>query len=173
MTPKTTILQSAKQAAASIAVFASRLGLLPANISPLGTFGFFSRYPWIYFLSIIVFDRFVGGLYRGFWFTYLGFAGYPLFGWLARRYPKKTALLIPLASFWFFLWSNFGSFWYWYPHSLSGLLLCYTLAVPFYSRTLIGDLVFGYGYLVVRERKRIISWAQCTLHKVLFQPLPQ
>lgn len=93
-----------------------------------------------------MFDFFKGGFYSGFLFTYLGFFSYWLFGRLAKNYKLKIFLL-PLASFTFFLVSNLGVWWYWYPHSISSLITCYVLAVPFYKNTLIGDLVFGYGYL--------------------------
>lgn len=149
--------RSIKQLVYFAGLFISRLGWLPANMSPLGGFGFFSKYPWIYFLSIIVFDKFVGGFYLGFWWTYLGFAAYPVFGYLSRKQPKLQAVFLPLASFSFFLLSNFGSFWYWYPHTFSGLLLCYTLALPFYARTLAGDLFFGYGWLAIVHRASIIG----------------
>lgn len=139
------------------AVFISRLRILPSNVSPLGSFGFFGQNPFIYFATIILFDSFVGGHYHGFWWTYAGFVAYPLFGYLARKHWRHQALLLPLASFSFYLLSNFGSFWYWYPHTLDGLLLCYALALPFYLRTLAGDLAFGYGYLLVKHQTTLLS----------------
>jgi hypothetical protein len=45
----------------------------------------------------------------------------------------------------FFLTTNFGS-WLWfdmYERSLSGLVLCYTQAIPFFRYTLCGDLLFA------------------------------
>jgi hypothetical protein len=141
---------SFKNITTTTAVFISRLGYLPANISPLGSFGFFGKNKWLFFTTIILFDWLVGGFYPGFWVTYLGFAMYPLLGKLAKSTRLKLTLL-PLASFLFFLVSNFGVWWYWYPHTLTGLTTCYLLAVPFYKQTLIGDLVFGYGYLLVKK----------------------
>jgi hypothetical protein len=132
------------------AVFVSRLGYLPANVSPLGSFGFFGKNNWLFFTIIILFDWLVGGFYPGFWITYLGFAMYPMLGKLAKNTRFKL-ILLPLASFSFFLISNLGVWWYWYPHTWAGLTTCYLLAVPFYKRTLVGDLVFGYGYLLVKN----------------------
>jgi len=120
----------ARQVLIAAAVLVSRVNLLPANISPLGSFGFFGN-PVLYGASIVLFDLFIKGLYPGFWLTYLGFACYPLFGRVAGK--------------------NLGVWWYWYDHSVEKLLLCYLLAVPFYARTLVGDLLFGYGYLVVKN----------------------
>jgi hypothetical protein len=135
-------------------ILTSRLNLFPANVSPLGSFGFFGN-PLIFLASIIVFDLTIGGLYRGFWFTYLGFAMYPLMGLIAKRLQKHSALiLLPTASFLFFLVSNFGSWYYWYPRSIEGLILCYSLAIPFYVRTLMGDLTFGYSYLFWQSEAR-------------------
>lgn len=136
----------------AVGVFFSRLGLLSANVSPLGSFGFFSGSPWLYVLSIFGFDYFIGGFYTGFVWTYLGFAAYPVVGFFARkRGLAQQAQMLPLASALFFLISNFGVWWHWYPHTWSGLLTCYTLAVPFFWRTLLGDVVFGYSYLVFKS----------------------
>ena len=51
---------------------------------------------------------------------------------------------ILLASFLFFLISNFGVWILGYPKNLEGLLLCYTMAIPFFGYSIAGDLFFGY-----------------------------
>ncbi len=146
-------MKQLKQAATAGIVVLSRLKdfikWLPANFSPLGSFGFFGQPGW-YFLSIILFDLFFGGFYANVWVTYLAFAAYPLYGYLAGKKIKKQLIMLPLASLTFFLVSNLGVWWYWYDHSWSGLVTCYALAVPFYSRTLLGDIVFGYSYLAIK-----------------------
>jgi hypothetical protein len=147
-------------------VIISRLGLFPANISPLGSYGFFSRNFFLYFATIIIFDRFVGGFYSGFWVVYLGFLVYPLLGKVAGASLKRKALLLPIASFLFFIISNLGVFYFWYPHTLEGLLTCYTLALPFYTRTLIGDVVFGYGYLVLKHFLPQLFPSHATIHSL-------
>lgn len=138
-----------KQVLTATAVFISRLGLLPANLSPVGSFGFFGN-PILYALSLVAFDFLVGGIYKNMLFTYAGFGAYALLGQIARDNVKRQVVLLPVASFLFFLLSNLGSFVYWYPQTWTGLVACYVAALPFYTRTLIGDVFFGYGYLLVK-----------------------
>ena len=140
---------------AALLTYLSRFSFLPANISPLGAYGFFGGNVFFYFLSILAFDFLKGGFYQGFLWTYLGFAAYPLFAFLAKKSTKRQLLLLPLASFTFFLLSNFGVFFAWYEHSWQGFLTCYALALPFYSRTLMSDLLFGYGFLLLVKAKNI------------------
>jgi hypothetical protein len=128
--------------------------ILPANFSPLGSFGFFSSQPIFYFVSIILFDYFFGGFYRGQSWIYLAFTVYPILGYLSRGQIKKQLFFIPLASFLFFLISNFGVWLNWYPKDLQSLFQCYLLALPFYGRTLMGDLIFAYAYLLFKELKQ-------------------
>ncbi len=135
----------------TLLVFTSRLVQLPANFSPLGSFGFFGNNAFLYFGTIIAFDALRGGFYSGFLFTYLGFAMYYILGQLTKSNTKHQLLALPAASFLFFLLSNLGVWYYWYPHTLDGLLTCYTLAIPFYRNTLLGDLVFGYGFIGLKQ----------------------
>jgi len=135
----------------AIAIFASRFAGLPANLSPLGSFGFFGKHSWLFFATIIAHDYLRGGFYPGFWLTYLGFAMYVVLGRFAGTRWKKQMALLPLASVLFFVFSNLGVWWYWYPHSLESLITCYTLAIPFYRNTFLGDILFGYGYIFARQ----------------------
>jgi hypothetical protein len=151
---------------AACLTYLSRFNFLPANISPLGSYGFFGGNVLFYFLSILAFDFFKGGFYQGFLWTYLGFAAYPFFAFLAKKSLKKQLFFLPLASFTFFLLSNFGVFFAWYEHSWQGFLSCYILALPFYSRTLLGDLCFGYGLLLLRKVKKV-AFSRLSAYNVL------
>ena len=51
---------------------------------------------------------------------------------------------IILSSFIFFLISNFGVWMIGYPKNIEGLILCYTMAIPFFGYSIAGDLFFGY-----------------------------
>ncbi len=134
-----------------LSVFISRFIGLPANFSALGSFGFFSKNTLFFFAIIISYDLINGGFYNYFYFTYLAFLSYLFFGHLAKDSIKKSLLFLPLASFFFFLISNFGSFLSMYEYSVNGLTKCYINALPFYKNTLLGDLFFGYSYLFAKQ----------------------
>jgi len=134
---------------AAAGVFVSRFASLPANFSPMGSFGFFSNNLILYAIIAVGVDILKGGFYRGFYFTYLGFLGYFVLGRFARS-TKQKLILLPVASLLFFLVSNFGVWMYWYPKTVEGLLRCYSVAVPFYRNTLLGDVVFGYSIIAVQ-----------------------
>lgn len=137
-------------------IFISRLGFLPANVSPLGSYGFFGSSVVLFGGVVLLFDYLIGGFYLGNWVTYVGFAAYPVIGYLCQNKLRRKLIGLPVASLLFFLISNGGVWWYWYPHTWGDLLMCYSLALPFYQRTLLGDLVFGYGYLAYQSRDELV-----------------
>lgn len=61
------------------------------------------------------------------------------------RSPIVYAFSIAGGSVLFFLTTNFAvwALSSWYPHTLNGLLWCYTLALPFLKNALMGDMLFG------------------------------
>lgn len=128
-------------------VFVSRLGALPANFSPVGSYGFFSSSPVGLIITVLAFDLLKGGFYKGFLWTYLGFSMYYLLGRLTKDSTKRKLVLLPAASLSFFALSNIGVWLNWYPQTLEGLLACFTAALPFYRNTVLADLVFGYGFI--------------------------
>jgi hypothetical protein len=63
---------------------------------------------------------------------------------LQGRLAAGNVLLASLAtSTAFFLISNVGVWYCWEPHTWSGMVGCYAKAVPFFGRTLLGDLGFA------------------------------
>lgn len=139
---------------AFIVFFARFVNFMP-NFSPVGAFGFFGKNPIPYFLVIVVFDIIYKGFYTGFLYTYLGFFLYFVLGRYAKEDTKKQVLLLPLASILFFLVSNLGVYLNWYPKGFDNLLLCYVSALPFFKMTILSDLFFGYGYLIVLKFIRV------------------
>jgi len=158
-------------------VFVSRFGFLPANFSPVGTLGFFSKSLWPLVLVTFGFDLFYGGWYPGFLWTYGGFLMYFFMGLVARKISSRAKnqnqtglfkwqlILLPLASLIFFLLSNFGVWLNWYPRTIEGFISCYTLALPFYKNTIMGDAVFGLGYLLVRYAQKKYHMADIKIFK--------
>jgi len=72
-------------------------------------------------------------------FVYLSFGLISMMGMLVKRVSILTILG---SSLLFFIVSNFGVWLLYYPLSLEGLVSCFTLAIPFFSNTLAGDLVY-------------------------------
>ncbi len=140
--------------AQSFLILISRLIKIAPNFSLVGGFIYNQSSWWASLIPVFLFDLLKGGFYQGFIFTYLGFAGYYLLGRLAQNNWKKQMMILPLASFLFFLMSNLGVWLYWYQPTWQGLVKTYTLALPFYRNTLCSDLVFGTGLILLKQLLR-------------------
>jgi hypothetical protein len=125
----------------------------PPNFTPVGSMSLFAGARlngWMAYLVplaiMAVTDPLVGGYTRGSFFVYGSFL---ISVWIGRHLRNsengiKIGAAAFLCSFQFFAITNFGT---WalgnmYPHSLAGLLDCYIAALPFWGRTLAGDLTF-------------------------------
>ena len=132
--------------------------LLPhiPNFTPLGAFALFvgvfvARKHW-WGLLLPLLAMFLSDLFIGFYdfklmaVVYGSFLTYTGFGILvAKRKSITTVLLGSIGgATLFYLVTNFAvwAFSTWYPHTVSGLLLSYTLALPFFKYTILGDLFF-------------------------------
>ncbi|MBU1178423.1 hypothetical protein KJ903_04390 [Patescibacteria group bacterium] len=70
-------------------------------------------------------------------------------GWLLRKSKRNFTFGLKLtgmglvASTFFFIWTNFGTWLVWnmYPHTWLGLVQCYVAAIPFFKANLLGNLV--------------------------------
>jgi hypothetical protein len=137
-----------------IVIFAAVLRLLPhpANVAPIagmalfgGTYinrGFALLAPLI---ALFISDIFLG-FHKTIPFVYGSFLLTGLLGlWLRKHKNFGNIVLVTLASsLLFFLITNFGV---WlvggiYPHTLEGLVRCYSLAIPFFRNTLLGDMFY-------------------------------
>ena len=72
-------------------------------------------------------------------FVYASFAMITYLGIQRKRINLPTVLG---SSVLFFVVSNFGVWLLYYPKTLTGFVSCFTLAVPFFTNTLAGDLVY-------------------------------
>jgi hypothetical protein len=101
----------------------------------------------------------VWGLYSGMWVTYTAFLLITVMGFLLRRHRSVPAIAAATlaGSVVFYVVTNFGVWAWWnlYPHTLEGLLTCYTAAIPFFRNTVFGDAVYSsalFGGFAVAER---------------------
>ena len=75
-------------------------------------------------------------------FVYLSFMCISYIGINSEKITNGT---IFGSSLLFFLVTNLGVWFFGYPNTLAGLVSCYTLALPFFVNTIIGDLVFTHS----------------------------
>ncbi len=95
------------------------------------------RYLGGYFAFIVPFsvmaitDVFLGNNFI-FLFTWSGFALLGFFGYMMQKHSFSKFVMLSIPSIIIYdLWTNFGCWLGWYSHNLQGLMLCYTLAIPF------------------------------------------
>lgn len=135
----------------------------PPNIAPVAGLALFSgaylKKPVSFILPLLI--MFISDIFLGFssvsFFVYASFFLIVFIGKIAIRKTSFTNIAYSsvLSSILFFIITNFGS---WlttnmYQKTLSGLLSCYIMGIPFFRNTLIGDfaysMVFFYGYALV------------------------
>lgn len=148
----------------SVILFAvlSRFLPHPPNFTPIAAIallsskGFANR--WVVFLIPIVslfISDLILGLHATIPFVYASFVLIALLGMYVKKMNIGTVLL---SSIIFFLVSNFGVWLLHYPISVEGLVQFYTLALPIFLNTILGDLVYGalliYPFYVLQKRNR-------------------
>lgn len=147
-----------KLLAISIIVFGVLMRLIPhvPNIAPIGALMIFGgaylpkKLLWLPLLGLLISDYFIGFYGIDMIYVYGSFILAGLIGFWLRTHKKPHMVLggALFSSILFFLITNFGV-WAppnnWYPHTLDGLVQSYTLALPFFRNSLIGDL----GYTVI------------------------
>ena len=120
----------------------------PPNVTPITALALFSatnfknKYLGI---SLPLIAMILSDIYLGFYgitmWVYGSFLSISLLG----RYWKKINIHnVLVSSLIFFIITNFGVWLGGYPKTLEGLLLCYTMAIPFFVNSIIGDLFFSY-----------------------------
>ena len=100
--------------------------------------------------TLVISDVLLGNTFI-FMFTWSGFAMIGLLFYLLKSKNKFTIKRAPLlfgssilSVLIYDFWTNFGSFLGWYPHTVAGLSMCYTVAIPFTMWHLLSTtLAFG------------------------------
>ena len=155
----------------SLGVF-SRLIPHAPNIAAIGALMLFGgvylpkKIFWLPILALLISDYFIGFYGTDMFYVYGSYLLVGLIGlWL--RVHKKPLIVLGSAIFssvLFFAVTNFGV-WAppnkWYPHTLDGLIQSYTMALPFFRNSLVGDLsytilLFGGYEILLKLSKRFI-----------------
>lgn len=151
-------------AAALALSIGGRLVLHAPNFTPMGAFALFvgvylaTKSKWLLLLPVgamAVSDILVGSYdWKLMAVVYASFLAYGILGMLAgkRKNPGALFLATITGSLIFYLATNAAVWMFspWYSHDVQGLLLSYTLALPFFKMTILGDVfyvaVFVGGY---------------------------
>jgi len=150
----------------------------PPNFAPIAAIALFGgvylpkKYALILPLgALILSDYFLGFYGSTMLYVYASFALIGLLGlWVRSRKKVPVVFAASLSSsVLFFLITNFGvwaSPTSWYAPNLSGLINSYTMALPFFRNTLVGDLVYTGVFFGAYELAR--SFARNLLPQKLF-----
>ncbi len=127
----------------------------PANFAPIGAIALFAALylPKKYALIIPLIAMFISDIFIGFYSlpimlsVYIGFTIMSLIGLLVKKNKKFSTILggTLVGSILFFLLTNFAvwTFGTMYSHTFSGLIQSYTMAIPFFKNSLLGDLFYS------------------------------
>tara|TARA_Y100000748_G_scaffold129458_1_gene108405 strand:- start:1351 stop:1839 length:489 start_codon:yes stop_codon:yes gene_type:complete len=128
---------------------ATRLLPHPPNVAPITGIALFAGHQFgnkkLAFI-IPILCMFISDLFLGFHstlpFVYLAFISISFLGIFSRNIHNGTILT---SSTIFFIVTNFGVWLLGYPNTLAGFISCYTLAIPFFINTILGDLFFTHS----------------------------
>ena len=120
----------------------------PPNFSPIAAIALFSglnfrnkRIAFILPICILILSDLLLGFSLINLFVYASFLTIVFIGTTIKSIKFGNIIL---SSTIFFIISNFGVWLIGYPKTIDGLIICYTMAIPFFGYSLVGDLFFGY-----------------------------
>jgi hypothetical protein len=146
----------------SFIVIAVLLRLFPhiPNVTPvtavaLFSGAYFTNKKFAFIIPLLM--MFLSDLFLGFsGITLFVYAAFILVSYIGVSTKKMTITTILLSSISFFVITNFGVWLMAYPKTINGFLECYTLAVPFFRNSLIGDFFYAgvlyYGFEFVSKK---------------------
>ena len=120
----------------------------PPNFAPITGIALFSAINFnnrffkffVPLISLVIFDLIIGFSLINI-FVYLSFIVIVLVGNHFKKIKLKSILI---SSIVFFIISNFGVWLIGYPKTISGIIMCYTAAIPFFINSILGDLFYSY-----------------------------
>jgi len=78
-------------------------------------------------------------------FVYLAFVGVTVLGFLLKKMNISSVLL---SSLLFFVITNLAVWFMHYPLTAEGFTTCFTLAIPFFGYSIVGDLFFSITLII-------------------------
>jgi len=130
-------------------VIAAIIRLFPhiPNVTPITAMALFSgvyftNKKFAYFvplLAMVLSDIFLG--FSG--ITLFVYAAFILVSYIGLSSKKVSIKTILISSISFFIITNFGVWLIGYPKTFNGLIECYTLAIPFFRNSLLGDFFYA------------------------------
>ncbi len=134
-----------------IAVLCRLLPHLP-NFSPvtaIALFGglYFSNKTMAYLVPLFIMA--LSDLFLGFHsISVVVYVAFLLVSFIGTQTKKPSVFTILLSSISFFVITNFGVWLIGYPKTWTGLVECYTLAIPFFRNSLLGDFFYS-GVMII------------------------
>ena len=120
----------------------------PPNFAPITGIALFSAINFnnrffkffVPLISLVIYDLIIGFSLINI-FVYLSFIVIVLVG---NHFKKIKLKSVFISSIVFFIISNFGVWLIGYPKTVSGIVMCYTAAIPFFINTILGDLFYSF-----------------------------
>ena len=150
---------------ASIVILAvlSRLVPHPPNFAPITGIALFSSKKInnkLFGIILPIIPLFISDLFIGISFinifVYISFIIIYFLGSISQKIDVKSVFF---SSVIFFILTNLGVWYLGYPKNIEGLITCFTLAVPFFINTILGDLFYSFiffrSYKVAKKFKFI------------------
>jgi hypothetical protein len=139
-----------------VAVLFRLLPHLP-NFTPITAIALFGG---LYFTNksmaylVPLFIMVLSDLFLGFYsISIFVYAAFLLISFIGTQTKKPSVFTILLSSISFFIITNFGVWLMGYPKTWTGFIECYTLAIPFFRNSLLGDffysgvMILGFNYV--------------------------
>ena len=120
----------------------------PPNFTPIIALSLFGsttfKNKWLG-ISLPILAMGISDLYLGFYSISIWvYSSFFLISILGTYWKKIKITNVLTASVIFFIITNFGVWLGGYPKTIEGFLLCYTMAIPFFINSILGDLFFSY-----------------------------
>ena len=104
------------------------------------------RYIVLLPISIMLFSDLIIGSHSTVFWVYISLISISIIGQMIRNNISNVVIHSILSSILFFIVTNFGV---WslggYGYTFQGLLMCYTMAIPFFNNTLFSTFIFSIG----------------------------